>query len=155
MRSRNGHALFERRNRLGLLARRQDAHLAVNALAPGSAAGSGRAPVVKAHHHIAALGEHAVPEIKIASPAVDDVLSGRLAVDVNEHGILLGGIKAGRFQTPAVEDHAIADLDPEEFAPIAQERIEPRPQLGVAHERLCHLVIGQAHQLGDRRPAQR
>ena len=139
----------------GLLARRQDAHLAVNALAPGPAAGSGRAPVVEAHHHITALGEHAVPEIEIASPAVDHVLGGRLTVDVNEHGILLGGIEAGRFEAPAVKHHAIADVNAEELAPIARERIELRPQLGVAHERLCHLVVGQAHQLGDRRPAQR
>ena len=96
-----------------------------------------------------------VPEVDLAPPAVDHVLGGRLAVDVDEDGILLGRVEARRLQAPAVEHDALADLDAEELAPIARQGVQLGPELRVAGQRLHDLVVGQAHQLGDRRPAER
>ena len=45
--------------------------LRIDRLPPGPAPGRGRAAVVEAHHHVALLGEHPVPELVAAAPAVE------------------------------------------------------------------------------------
>ena len=98
-----------RPDRRGLVGRGQDADLAVDALAPGPAARRGRAAVVEAGHDVALLGQHQVPEVAVAAPAVLDGLPGGLAVDVDEQRIFLGRVEVGRQDAPAVDLDPVAD----------------------------------------------
>ena len=86
-----------------------------NRLPPGPAAGSGRAPVVEAHHDVSVLSEHLMPQVVPTPPAIEHGLAGRLAVDMDQQGILRIRIKVRRKDAPTVKGDAVADVDPEEL----------------------------------------
>ena len=69
-----------------------------------------------------AFGERAVEEHAVAAPAIDDRLARRLAVHVEEQRVLPCGIEVGRLHHPAVERHAVADVDREELDRRASAR---------------------------------
>ena len=135
----------------GLVRRGQDADLPVDRLAPGAAAWRGGTPVVDAHHDVAALRQHLVPQGVVATPAVEDGLARRLAVDVDEQGVAPTGLHLGRLDAPAVELDSAADVNAEELRRPAREGGHRLALPGVGGEDPDPRVLGKADEVGERR----
>ena len=86
-----------------------------------------------------------------AAPVVQHGLSGRLAIDIHQHRILLRGIKIARLDHPGVHHHAAADVELEELGGPREEWLEPGGQSGVVLQHADAPVFRQLHQIGHRR----
>ena len=116
-----------------------------------SAARRRRAAVVEAHHHVAALRQHQMPQLVTAAPTIDHGLSGGLAVHIYQQRILLGRVKIRRFQAPAVQRYAVADIDTEELRGRLLQLAESLAQLSVVSQHAFGGMLRQFDQFDDRR----
>jgi hypothetical protein len=78
-------------------------------------------------------------------------LSGRLAIDVHEHRILLRRIKIAWLDHPRIHHHAAADVELEELGRPHDERLDPGGSSGVVLHDAHAPVFRQLHQVSDRR----
>src|SRR5262249_20487972 len=79
-----------------LILRRDVADGAVSDLAPDGPLWCGSPAVVETDDEVSLAGERAVEELPVTEPAIEHRLSGRLAVNVYEHRILLSSIELRR-----------------------------------------------------------
>src|SRR6185437_12097564 len=108
-------ALLQGSNRLGLVLRREDSDLAIDALAPGTPSRARCPSVVDARDHEAMLGEHPMPEVIPTAPLIQHRLTGGLAVDVDQERVTLRGVESRRLEAPTIKFGPVLDRDPEEF----------------------------------------
>ena len=126
-----------------LILRGEDAHLAIDRLTPVVAPGCGRAPVVEAHHHVALLGEHPVPELAGSAPLVFHRLPSWFAVNMHDEGVFFCAIKLGRQQAPAVNFDAVSHRNPEELGGGNLQGGQLLTDLLVVGQHAHRLVVGQ------------
>src|SRR5687768_11211963 len=108
--------LRDRTRGRSLIARVNDTHLAINDLAPRAPTRRRRAAVINTHHDVTLLGQHRMPHPIAAAPTIQNRLSPRLAVNMKQHRILFLAVETGRLDHPAVELHAIADVNFEKLS---------------------------------------
>ncbi len=128
----------------------QHPDLAIDRLAPLPAAQARRAPVVEGDHRVAPLRQHRVPRV-VGPPDVHGGLAGGLAIDVEEHGVLLGGIEVGRVHHHAVKRDAVPGIDPDELDRALPEQTVAPLELGVFGQGPDDRVAGEPDQLRHRR----
>ena len=126
-------------------------HLAVDDLLERPAPAT-RAAIVHAHHDVAALGQHPVPQQAVPAPAIGHRLRAGAAVHREEDRVAAGGVEIRRLDHVGVEADAVADVHLEELARRAPQRRDPRAQRVVVHQRAQDRVPRlQVHQVGHRR----
>mmetsp|Transcript_3350 Transcript_3350/g.8674 ORF Transcript_3350/g.8674 Transcript_3350/m.8674 type:complete len:293 (+) Transcript_3350:706-1584(+) len=77
----------------------------MDAFPPPSSAGSGSAAIVHAQYDVSKLGEHAMPQSVPSRPGIPHDLHRRLAVHVEQRGVLLGRVEVGREEAVRVQFH--------------------------------------------------
>ena len=112
----------------GLILAGEGAHLAVDALAPLAAARGVGSAVVDAHHDVAQVGQVLVPGVA-ALPYILHGGAGGFAIDIDDDGVLLGGVEVdGLHQEGVQQQLAGAGLD--ELLRLQAESLELLAGLG-------------------------
>ena len=131
-----------------LILRGEDAHLAVDRFAPVVAPRCGRAAVVEAHHHVALLGEHPVPELAGSAPLVFHRLPSRFAVNMHDERVFFCTVELRRQHAPAVNFNAVSHRNPEELRGGNLQGGQLLADLLVVGQHPNRLVVGQGNELG-------
>ena len=84
------------------------------------------------------------------TPGIQNSLRMRLAIDVDQHGLLLRGIEAFGLDHPRFNSHIISNAQLNEFRGLLDQRFDLFAQLLVAFQLAHHMMIRQSHQIGDR-----
>ena len=121
---------------------------AVDDLSPRRTLRCWRTAIVHAQDDIAGLGQRAVEEHAVATPAVHNRLVRRFAVNENNHRVLLHGVELGRLEHPTVECHSFTNAHGEELRRMREHRRQSgRQRRRVAHppERSVRGEIDDVH----------
>src|SRR5262249_12719384 len=147
----SGVHLAERTKSLRLLFGRENADIAIDGLAPGTAAWRGSPGIVEAEHEVSEGSNVAVEEGAVPAPAVERGLPRWFAVDVHQDRVFLRRIKVGRLDHPTVYHDTVAGIDLEELRRRCEELRDLLLGFCVIAAHTCGLVIWQRHKFAQPR----